>query len=259
MVPQAAGVVRGRFKGAPQRVHFRHRRDLSGIAEIIFVDASRKGRAGSRFDGYNPRIALSGKLILHKRRDQSAQIRAASRAAYYNIRIFIQQLHCLFCFQPDNRLVEQHLIENRTQHVTISVAGDSPLYGLGNGASQAAAVLRIFGQDFSPRFRPIRRRGEYIGAEGFHNVLSERFLVIRNFYHIHFQIQTKVGARFGQGSSPLSRSGFRGNPFQPLLFRVISLGHSGVQLVAAGSIVSFKFIIDLRRRIQRFFQIISPA
>ena len=75
--------------------------------------------------------------------------------------------------------------------------------------------------------------------------------------HIHLTIQSKIGASHAQRRSPLSGAGLGGHALQPLLFGVIGLGHSGVQLVRAGGIASLKLVIDLRGSIQPLFQAIG--
>ena len=44
----------------------------------------------------------------------------------------------------------------------------------------------------------------------------------------------------------------------PCFFGVIGLGDGRIQLVAAGGVVAFEFVVDLGRCAQRFFQIVGP-
>ena len=61
-----------------------------------------------------------------------------------------------------------------------------------------------------------------------------------------------------QRRTPLSCAGFGGQRLEFLLFRIIYLRRRGIELVAAGSVVALKFVVDFRRRIQRLFEIVRP-
>ena len=112
VIPQAAGVVGRWDKPAAERIHACHRRNFSGIAEIVSIFAACKGRTGSGFHRNNSGVRLSGQLIAHKRSNQPAKVGASASAPNDNIRVFTKNLHCCLRFQANDRLMQQHLIEH---------------------------------------------------------------------------------------------------------------------------------------------------
>ena len=197
-------------------------------------------------------------LIRHKRRNQSAQVGAAAGAAHHNVRVFSQLLHGLLAFQTDDGLVQQHLIQHAAQHIALGAfTFHRGLHGLGNGAAERTGGAGIFCQNFPAGLRSIGGRGGHVGVEHPHNRFSERFLLIRAFHHVHVAVQTEIAACLAQSGAPLTGAGFRGYTGQTLLLGVISLGYGGIQLVRPGGVVALKFVVNLCRGVQRFFQLIG--
>ena len=89
---------------------------------------------------------------------------------------------------------------------------------------------------------------------GTHYFTAEGLLLIGYLYHIYLAVQPEIGTGHGKRGAPLSGSGFRGNALQSLLLCIVGLGDGGIELVAAAGVVSFKFIINLGRRLQLLFQ-----
>ena len=259
MVAEAAGVVCRRLEGAAQGVHFSHRRDLARVAEVIFINTSCKGRTGCRFHSDDARISFAGQFVLHERRDEASQVGTAAGTSDDEVRVLVQLFHGDLGFQADDRLVKEHLVEHRAQHVAVSFVGHGYFYSFRNSASKASAVVRIFCQDLSACLRPVGWRCKDLCAKRLHDVLTERLLVIGNFDHVHLQVETKIGTCFGKCCSPLTCTGFCSHALKAFLFSVVSLCYCGVELMTAGGVVSFEFIVDLRWRVQGFFQIVSSA
>ncbi len=113
-------------------------------------------------------------------------------------------------------------------------------------------------KDFPSDFGGFTGRRGNRSTVGPHNFTAERFLFIGNLDHIDQAIQSEICACHRKRSSPLPGSRLRCNPLQPLLFGIISLGNSRIQLMAAAGIITFKLVVNFRRRLQFFLQAISP-
>ena len=155
--------------------------------------------------------------------------------------------------------MEENLVEHGAQHVSVAFVGHCHFHCFGDGTAQASAVVRVFRQDLSAGFGPVGWRCKDLCAEGFHDILSKRFLVVGNLYHINLQVEAEIGACFGQRCSPLACAGFGSYALEAFLLGVVRLRYCGVELVASGRVVSFEFIVDLRRCVQRFFQVVGSA
>ena len=104
-------------------------------------------------------------------------------------------------------------------------------------------------------FGRIGRRRGYVCAVCAHYFAAERLLLIGNLDHVDLAVEIKEGAGHGEGSAPLAGTGLGCDAFESLFLGVVGLGKRGVQLVAAGCIVSFELIEDVSRSSQRFLKI----
>lgn len=115
----------------------------------------------------------------------------------------------------------------------------------------------MLGKDFSSHVGRLGRGRSYGRAVGTHHFTAERFLLVGDFYHVDFAVQMEVSACHGEGSAPLSGASLCGNTGQSLFFRVVSLSDRGIQFMAAGSVVSLKFVVNFCGSVQFFFQTVS--
>ena len=233
VVAQAARVVGRRHKAVAQGVHARQRSDVAGVAEVVGVLAAGKRRAGRGLDRDDARVGLAGQLILHERRDQAAEVGAAARAADDDVRIFVQHLHRLLALQTDDRLVQQHLIEHRAEHITVALVRGRDLDRLGDRAAERAAGVRVVREDRAACLGGVRGRGRHVRAEGLHDRLAVGLLLIGYLYHVDLEVQPEVGARLGQRRAPLAGSGLGRQALEALLLGVVRLRDGRVELVRA--------------------------
>ncbi len=185
MVAQAARMVGGRHKAMAKGIHLCQRRHLAGVAEIIRVFAACERRAGSRLNGKNLRVGFAGQFIAHIRCNQSAEVRAAARAADDDIRGFAQNIHCGLGFQANNGLVQQHLIEYRAEHIAVIIRGNSLFDGFRNGAAQRTGRFGKLSEDFPSNFSGGRGGRRNIRVKYAHDGFAEGLLLIRALDHIH--------------------------------------------------------------------------
>ena len=73
--------------------------------------------------------------------------------------------------------------------------------------SEASGSSRMLCKNLSSNFCFHGRRWCYRCTVCAHDFTSERFLLIRAFYHIYFTVKVKVGTSHGKGSTPLTGSG----------------------------------------------------
>ena len=232
---------------------------MAGVTEIIGIPAPRQGGAGGGFDSDEFRAgADAGEGVLHEGRHQAAQVGAAAGTADDDVGIFADLFHRRFGFQADDGLVEQHLVEHRTEYIAAAGGVQGLFDRLRNRAAQRAAGARMGFQDGAPDFGGVGGAGDDIGAESLDDSLAERLLLVADLDHVDGQIQAVMGAGHRKRGAPLTGARFGGQAGQALFFGVIHLGGGGIELVGSGRVVSFEFVIDFRGSIQRPFKIICP-
>ena len=124
MVAQAARVVGGRNETAAQGIHLGQGTYHTGITEIIGVSASCQAGAAGRLHRHDIVVRFSAQLLTHERRDQAAQIGAAARAADDHIRLDTVFIQGDLSLESDDGLMQQDLVEHRSQHITVSFMGN---------------------------------------------------------------------------------------------------------------------------------------
>ena len=156
-------------------------------------------------------------------------------------------LELLLGFQTDDGLVQQHMVEHRTQCIVGILARSGFFHGLGDGHAQRAGIVRVFRQHIAAGLRLHARAGEHLPAPGLHHGTAERFLVVAHAHHedAHFQAEHLSGKR--DRRTPLSRTGLGGETFDTGLLVVIGLRNGGVHLVRTGRRDAFVFVVDLGR------------
>ena len=258
VVAQAARVVGRGDEAAAERVHLRQRADHAGVAEVIREHAARQAGAGGGLDGDEAVVLFAAQLFAHERGDQAAEVRAAAGAADDDVgrdAVFVEGDLRL---KADDRLVQQHLIEDAAEHIAVARRRRGDLHGLADGAAEGAGGIRVLGQNGAADVRGVRRAGGDARAVSAHDLAAERLLLIRALDHEHLQVEPQIRAGHGKRGAPLAGARLRRDALETLLLRVVGLGDGGVQLVAAGGIVAFKLVIDLRRRAELFLQAVGP-
>ena len=157
VITETACVVGRRNEAAAQGVHLRQRADLTGVAEIICVFAPGKRRTGCRLNTDDPIILLAADLLSHEGGDQPAEVGAAAAASDDHVRLDIVFGKRRLRFLTKGRLMKQYLIQNTSQHVTISLSGNRRFYRFGDGAAQASCGSRMLLQDLASYLCLIRR------------------------------------------------------------------------------------------------------
>ena len=95
------------------------------------------------------------------------------------------------------------------------------------------------------------------GAVRVHEGLAVRLLIVRELDHEHLALQPKLRTRKRQRRAPLARPGFCHNLFRALHLVVIGLGQCRVGLVRPAGAHAFVLVIDARRRVEVFFEVVG--
>ena len=228
VVAKTARVVGRRNEAGAERVHLCQRADHAGVAEVIGESAAREARAGRGLDGNDPVVLFAAQLLPHKRRNQTAEVRAAAGAADDDVGLDAVFIERGLRLQTDDRLVKQNLIENAAEDVAVAGRCRCSLDRLADGAAERAGGVRVLLQNFSANVCRVGRRRRDARAVGAHDLAAEGLLLVGAFDHVDPAVQTQVCARHGKRGAPLTGAGLRRDALEPLLLGVIRLGDGGI-------------------------------
>lgn len=186
------------------------------------------------------------------------QVGAAAGAADDDVGPDAVLVHGDLGLHADDALVEQHLVEHAPQHVPVAGVRYGGLHGLGDGAAKAPRGARVLGEDLPAHGGGLGGGGGHGRAVDLHDLPPKGLLLVAHLHHVHLAIEAEVAAGHGQGRAPLARAGLGGDALQALLLGVVSLGHGGVQLVAAGGVVALELVVDLGGGLELLLQAVGP-
>src|SRR5262249_300657 len=98
------------------------------------------------------------------------------------------------------------------------------------------------------------RAGHDLGAEGFHEDATVRFLMVGDLHHVDLALQPEEAARLRQRGAPLTGARLRGQTRDLLLLVVVGLRYRGVRAVTAGGTHALVLVVDPRRRVERLLE-----
>ena len=257
VIAQPARVARGGHEAAAERIHFGERRDLRRIAEIVHKLPARHGGAARRLDADKLNVVLALQLLPHEGRDEPAEVGAAAHAADDDIGGDAVLFERRLALEPDDRLMQQNVVEHGTQNIAAAGRGCRALHRLGDGAAQRPARSRELLQDLSARLRRIGGRRDDVRAIGADDLFAVGFLLGGHLHHIHVEVQPVECRRHRKRRAPLPRARLGGDGREPLLFGIVRLRRRGIELVRAGRVVPLKFIVDLRGRVEQPFEVVG--
>ena len=126
----------------PERVHRDERRELARVAEVVREDAAGERRAGGGLAGEDVDVA-AGDLLAQEREREPGEVRAAADAADDDVGERAGHFHLRERLLPDDRLVQQDMVENAAERVRRVVAARGILHRLGDRDAEAAGRVRI--------------------------------------------------------------------------------------------------------------------
>ena len=146
VVTQTTGVEPGWCELAAQCVHFGQWRHARGVAKIVGIGATCQGRACGRFHGHDARFLTTTQGVSNEWERNACKVGATACTANDDVRPGICHLHLHDGFLANDRLMQQHVVEHRTQRVLGVVALHGQFDCFGNGDAQAARMVGRFGQ-----------------------------------------------------------------------------------------------------------------
>ena len=200
------------------------------------------------------RGAASLQLVACKRGDEPAQVRSAARAADHNIGLHADLVERRLGLQPDDGLVQQHLVEHAAERIAAPLGRGRLLYGFGDGGAQGSGVVGILCQDGAADRRFAGGRFGDARVVRLHDRFAVGFLLRRALHHEHMQVEPEKTACHRQRGAPLTGARLGGEAGQTLLLGVVGLRDGGVELVGAGRVVALEFVVDLGGRAQRLLE-----
>ena len=251
-------MARRRDELAAEGVHLRQRADHSGIAEVICELASGEAWAGSRLNCDDPVVGLAPELFSHERSDEASEIRTASGTAYDDVRLDAVLVKGGLGFKAYDALMQEHLVQHRSEFVPVALLGYCRLDRFGNRATEAAAGTRELSEYLAAHIRGVTWGRSDLCTVSPHHFAAERLLLIGALYHIHLTVKSEELASHAQGRAPLAGTGLGRHALESLLLRVICLCDGGVELMAAGGVVAFELVVDFRRGAESLLKEICP-
>ena len=136
MITQTTSMNVGRLEVMTQGEHRQQRSVASLIAEVIFELTPCQLRTALWLGCDKLSVLLSAQIMTHEWESQSAEIASATEAGNHLIGIFASHLHLLFCLQSDDRLMQSHMVEHRTQCVLTARSGSSQFDSLADSSTE---------------------------------------------------------------------------------------------------------------------------
>ena len=250
-------MVRGRDEGGAEGVHLRERADHTGVAEVIREGTASEARAGRGLDSDDTVVVFAAEFLAHERSDQTAEVGAAAGAADDDVGLDAVLIERGLGLETDDGLVQEHLIQHAAQHIAVAGILDGDFDSLADRAAEGTGGAGELLEDLAADVGGHRRGGSDVGAVGAHDLTAEGFLLIADFDHVYLTVEAEVSAGHRQGSAPLAGSGLCRDALEALLLRVVGLSDRGVQLMAAGGVVAFKLVVDLRGGTERLLEAVG--
>ena len=257
VVAETAGVVGAGDEAGAEGIHLCERSDLTGVAEVVGELASRQGRAGGGLDGDDAVVGFASQFLAHEGGDETAEVGTAAGTADDDVGGHVDLFKSRLGFETDDGLMQEDLVQDRTEDVAVTFLRDFRFDRFGNGAAERAGGVGVFREDLAADLRRVGRGGDDGRSVGAHDFPAEGLLLIGDLDHVDLAVEAEVGTGHGEGRAPLAGTGLGRDAFQALVLRVVGLCNGGVQLVGAGGVVAFELVVDLRRGLELFFQAVG--
>src|SRR6266540_2260461 len=230
-----------------ERVHRDERRQLARVAEVVREQTAREGRTGGGLAREHVDVAARD-LLPDEREGEAGEVRAAADAADEDVWKRTGHFHLRQRLLPDDRLVQQHVIEDAAERVRRVVTARRVLDGLRDRDAEAAGRVRKLLEDRAPALRVLRRARDDLRTPRLDHRPPERLLVVRDADHVDLAFEAEQLAGERKRAAPLARAGLGGQPRPSLPLVVERLRDRRVRLVAARRADSLVLVEDPRLR-----------
>ena len=193
VIAQTSGVNVRRVEVVSQRIHREQRSEACHVAEVVLELTARQLGTRLGFDGDYAGIFTFGQVIAQEREADAGEVAASSEATDHHVRVLPEQLHLFHGLLADDRLVQQYVVQNRTQTVTgILRILQRHFYGFGDRHAQTARIVGVLCKGGPSGGCNFARRGIHVCAPGVHHQLAVGFLVEAHLDHEDFQVDAEV-------------------------------------------------------------------
>ncbi len=240
-------------------MHLDQRRKLGRVAVVVGVFTLRHLGTGRWLHRHETRLPPLAQPLPQEGKGDAAEVTAAADATNDHVRIGARGLHLLQRLLPDDRLLDEDVVEHAAQRVLGLRVLHRQLHRLTDGDTQAAGRIRIGGKNGPPRLRIRTGTGRHLGPKGLHEHPPVGLLLVAHPHHIDPDVDSEESARHCQRAAPLPGARLRGQLRDPLGLVVVSLGHGGIGLVTTDRASALIFVVDPGRGIQHLLQPQCPA
>ena len=158
VVSETAGVNSIGHEAVPQREHLHYRPDADCVAKVKRVNAARERGASCRFRRDEAGRGLrASELVSNEGVGESGKVGSAAHASDDDIRVFPGHLHLLLGFLPNDRLVQQDMVDHGAERILRVIVGRCVFDRLGYRDAKAARRLRVLCEDPAPRIGQVCR------------------------------------------------------------------------------------------------------
>ena len=210
--------------------------------------------AGRRLHRDDAVVLLAAQLLAHERRDEAAEVRAAARATDDDVGLHAEALERAVRLEADDRLVQQHLVEDGPEDVAVALVLHGVFDGLADRAAERAGGAGVLGEDLAADVRRVRRRGRHVRAVGAHDLAAEGLLLVGALHHEDLAVEAEERAGHRERGAPLAGARLGRDALEALLLGVVGLGDRRVELVRAGGVVALELVVDVGGRAERLLE-----
>ena len=195
-----------------------------------------------------------GELLAQEREREPAEVRPAAGAADDDVGRLADLRELQQRLLADDRLVEEHVVEDAAQRVAGLRVARGDLDRLADRDAQRAGVLRGLGEDRAAGLGQLRRRAVDRRPERLHHHPPVGLLVVRGADLPHLDVDAEQRAGEGERGAPLAGAGLGRQLPDAVLGVVVGLRDGGVRLVRAGRRDALVLVVDLGRRAERLLE-----
>ena len=159
-------------------VHLSQRANHACVAVVVGKLAACETGARGWFCTYYLIVGFASEHFAEEGCCKATEVAATTGAGDEDVGLDVVLLECLLCFESDDCLVEQYLVEHAAQFVAIAFVVDCCFYGFGYGASQRACCAGVFGQNLASNLCRVAGGGDNACAKGAYYFAAEGFLLV---------------------------------------------------------------------------------